>query len=92
MREVLGDFLAGSHCCPKLPRRGCVSLCSVRSGVAGAMEGRNVETWIFSTIFSVCVCVRVRAFPHLGNWEMSVGQSPGAVGSAGLRRLWGQRV
>lgn len=69
-------------------------MCSIRSGVpvAAGVMGRNVETWIFSTIFNMCVCVYARAFPHLGNWEMSVGQSSGEAGSAALHRLLGQTV
>lgn len=55
-------------------------MCSVHSGmsvVARVME-RNVETWIFSTIFSVCV----KAFPHLGKKVSGPEPQRGGLGSA----------
>lgn len=57
----------------------------IRSGVAGAME-RNVETWVFSTIFRVSVCVCVcEGFPTAGQREMSVGQGQSRPHSIGER-------
>lgn len=82
MREVPGLFSSWISPLPQTPEKGVCS--AAFGGVAGVMA-RNVETWICSTIF--CVCVHTRAFPQLGNVS---GPEPRRADPAPLHQ-WGSQ-